>query len=147
MTEITEVRKEWDANPMKEGAFVNLMEYSGKEDTLKPTETLLNGESEILNRIASYVKEWTGNWGGVWENIQLRAKIKQTLVDMSEKAKNPEIIEAPWVVRSNHQFHLLQEELKQEKGAAEAGDVYDAWLKWLKASLTKGEPVMKFRRA
>jgi intein/homing endonuclease len=137
LTEITEVRKEWDTNPMKEGAFVNLMEYSGKEDTLKPTETLLNGESEILNRIASYVKEWTGNWTGVWENIQLRAKIKQTLVDLSDKTKNPELMEAPWVVRSNHQFHLLQEELKQETGAAEADDVYEAWLKWLKASLAK----------
>jgi flagellar protein FlaI len=139
MTEITEVRKEWDKNPMKEGAFVNLMEYSGKEDTLKPTETLLNGESEILNRISSYVKEWTGNWSGVWENIQLRAKIKQTLVDLSAKARNPDLLEAPWVVRSNHQFHLLQEELKQERGAAEADDVYEAWLNWLKASLSKGE--------
>jgi len=137
MTEITEVRKEWDSNPMKEGAFVNLMEYSGKEDTLKPTETLLNGESEILNRIASYVKEWTGNWSGVWENIELRAKIKQTLVDLSDKTKNPDLLEAPWVVRSNHQFHLIQEELKQETGAAEADDVYEAWLKWLKASLAK----------
>jgi len=135
MTEITEVRKEWDANPMKEGAFVNLMEYSGKEDTLKPSETLLNGESEILNRIASYVKEWTGNWTAVWENIQLRAKIKQTLVDYSEKTKNPELIEAEWVVKSNHQFHILQEDLRQEKGAAEADDVYEAWLKWLKSSL------------
>ena len=137
MTEITEVRKEWEKNPMKEGAFVNLMEYSGKEDTLKPTETLLNGESEILNRIASYVKEWTGNWSGVWENIQLRAKIKQAMVDLSEKTRNPDLLEAPWVVRSNHQFHLIQEELKQETGAAEADDVYEAWLKWFKGSLAK----------
>jgi flagellar protein FlaI len=135
MTEITEVRKEWETNPLKEGAFVNLMVYSGKEDTLKPTDTFLNGESEVLNRIASYVKEWSGNWAAVWENIQLRAKIKQTLVDLSEKTKNPELIEAEWVVRSNHKFHLLQEELRLEKGAAEADDVYDAWLKWLKASL------------
>jgi hypothetical protein len=81
------------------------------------------------------VKEWTGNWAAVWENIQLRAKIKQTLVDFSEKTKNPELMEAEWVVRSNHQFHLLQEELRQEKGAAEADDVYEAWLKWLKNSL------------
>jgi flagellar protein FlaI len=139
MTEITEVRKEWDRNPAKEGGFVNLMEYSGKEDMLKPTETLVNGESEILNRIASYVKEWSGNWGAVWENIQLRAKIKQTLVDYSEKTNNPELLEAPWVVLSNHQFHLLHEELRQETGAAESNDIYAAWLKWLKASLLKSK--------
>jgi hypothetical protein len=83
------------------------------------------------------VKEWTGNWGGVWENIQLRAKMKQTLVDLSDKIKNPDLLEAPWVVRSNHQFHLIQEDLKLETGAAEADDIYNAWLKWLKASLAK----------
>ncbi len=147
MTEITEVRKEWDKNPMKEGGFVNLMEYSGKEDTLKPTETLLNGESEVLNRIASYVKDWSGNWSAVWENIQLRAKIKQTLVELSEKTKNPDLLEAPWVVRSSQQFHLLQEELKKENGAAEADQIYNAWLKWLKASLAKGDgTVMRIRQ-
>jgi type IV secretory pathway ATPase VirB11/archaellum biosynthesis ATPase len=137
MTEITEVRKEWDANPAKEGGFVNLMEYSGKEDVLKPTETLVNGESEIVNRIASYVKEWSGNWSAVWENIQLRARIKQSMVDMAEKTKNPNLLEAEWVVRSNQQFHLLQEELRVQTGAAEANDVYNAWLKWYKAATLK----------
>ncbi len=139
MTEITEIRKEWDKNPAKEGGFVNLMAYSSKEDTLKPTETLLNGESEILNRIASYVKDWSGNWNAVWDNIQLRAKIKQTLVDFAEKTKNPNLLEAEWVVRSNHKFHLLQEELRTETGAAEVDEVYNEWLKWLKDSLAKAK--------
>jgi len=137
MTEITEVRKEWDTNPMKEGGFVNLMEYSGKEDVLKPTETLVNGESEVLNRIASYVKEWSGNWTAVWENIQLRAKMKQAMVDVAAKTGNPNLLEAEWVVRSNHQFHLVQEDLRLQTGAAEATAVYTAWLKWFKAAAAK----------
>jgi hypothetical protein len=137
MTEITEVRKEWDTNPMKEGGFVNLMEYSGKEDVLKPTETLVNGESEIVNRIASYVKEWSGDWNAVWENIQLRAKVKQSMVEIAERTKNLDLLEAEWVVRSNHKFHLLQEELRLETGAAKASDVYDAWLKWYKSVAVK----------
>ncbi|MEM5812242.1 MAG: type II/IV secretion system ATPase subunit [Candidatus Aenigmatarchaeota archaeon] len=137
MTEITEVRKEWEKNPTKEGAFVNLMEYSGKEDTLKPTSTFLNGESEILNRIASYVKEWSGDWEAVWENIQLRAKIKQTMVEISEKTKNPDILEAPWVVKSNQMFHLIQEQLREETGAAEPDRIYNQWTKWIKSAIAK----------
>jgi type IV secretory pathway ATPase VirB11/archaellum biosynthesis ATPase len=135
MTEITEVRKKWDVDPVKEGGFVNLMEYSGKKDELKPTDTLVNGESEVLNRIASYVKEWSGNWEAVWENIQLRAKIKQTLLEMSEKLKKPELIEGEWVVRSNSKFHLLGESLKKEIGFPEPKRLYKDWLDWLKGEL------------
>ena len=137
ITEITEVRKHWETNPAKEGGFVNLMEYSGKEDKLKPTDTLVNAESEVINRIASYVKEWSGNWEAVWENIKLRAKIKETLVKLSEKLKMPELLEAEWVVRSNSEYHLIVERLRNETGAAEADRVFAEWEKWLKENIKK----------
>jgi flagellar protein FlaI len=135
MTEITEVRKRWEDSPEKEGGFVNLMQYSGKEDVLKPTDTLLNGESEVLNRIASYVKEWNDNWEVVWDNIMLRAKMKGTLVELADKTARPDILEAEWVVRSNQTFHLIQDTLRRERGAAEAKDIYEKWLAWLKPGL------------
>ncbi len=138
LTEITEVRKKWEEDPVKEGGFVNLMEYSGKEDILKPTDILLNGESEVVNRIASYVKEWSGNWDAVWENIQLRAKIKKTLVELSEKLNKPELLEAEWVVRSNSKFHLITEDLRKEIGFPEPNRVYEEWLSWLKEELKLG---------
>ncbi len=140
LTEITEVRKHWETNPVKEGGFVNLMEYSGKEDTLKPTDTLVNGESEVINRIASYVKEWSGNWDAVWENIKLRAKIKETLVQFSDKLKMPELLEAKWVVLSNTHYHLLVEKLREEVGEAEPKRVFEEWEKWLKGRI-KGKRV------
>lgn len=133
LTEITEVRKEWSEDPIKEGAFVNLMEYSGKEDVLKPTGTLLNGESEVLNRIASYVREWSGRWEAVWENIKLRGKIKKTMVDFAHKLDKPELMEAKWVTRSNSQFHLIGEMVKREIGHPEPDRVYKEWLDWFKA--------------
>ncbi|MBI4020539.1 MAG: Flp pilus assembly complex ATPase component TadA [Candidatus Aenigmarchaeota archaeon] len=135
MTEITEVRKEWDANPSKEGGFVNLMEYSGKEDTLKPTDTLVNGESQVLNRIASYVKEWSGNWDSVWENIKLRAKIKEVTVGISQKLGRPELLEAEWVVKSNQRFHLIQEQAREDAGYSDPKRVYREWLEWMKPSV------------
>ncbi len=135
LTEITEVRKHWETNPVKEGGFVNLMEYSGKEDTLKPTDTLVNGESEVINRIASYVKEWSGNWDAVWENIKLRAKIKETLVKLSDKFKMPELMEADWVTRSNSEYHLIVEKLREETGATDPKRVFGEWEKWIKEKL------------
>ncbi len=137
ITEITEVRKHWDKNPAKEGGFVNLMEYSGKEDKLKPTDTLVNAESEVINRISSYVKEWSGDWEAVWGSIKVRAKIKETMVKISEQLKMPELLEAPWVTRSNAEYHLIVEKLRNETGAAEPEQVFREWEKWLNGSLKK----------
>lgn len=135
MTEITEVRKKWDKNPDKEGGFVNLMEYSSKEDAMKPTDTLINGESETLNRIASYVREWHGDWHAVWENINLRAKMKKAIVDISSQTGRPELLEAEWIVRFNSRFHLISENVRREVGSIESARVYAEWLKWFKESI------------
>ncbi|MBN2330728.1 MAG: type II/IV secretion system ATPase subunit [Candidatus Aenigmarchaeota archaeon] len=135
MTEITEVRKKWDTNPDKEGGFVNLMEYSAKEDKLKPTDTLVNGESETINRIASYVREWHGDWQTVWENINLRAKVKSAIVDMSIKLQRPELLEADWITRSNSHFHIISENIMKETGSVDSKTVYNEWLAWMKRSL------------
>jgi len=137
MTEITEVRKEWDENPSKEGGFVNLMEYSSKTDELKPTDTLVNGESEVLNRIASLVKEWSGNWDAVWENIELRARIKETMVKMAEQARNPEILESRWVVKSNAKYHLISEAIRKEVGYSDPERVFAKWQAWFKGAVGK----------
>ncbi|MBI2579381.1 MAG: type II/IV secretion system ATPase subunit [Candidatus Aenigmarchaeota archaeon] len=66
--ELTEIRKHWSSDPVKEGGFVNLLEYSAKSDALKPSKTLLTGESEILNDITSRVREWRGRWDAVIES-------------------------------------------------------------------------------
>ncbi len=134
VTEITEVRKHWEDNPAKEGGFVNLMEYSGKEDKLKPTDTFKNGESEVINRIASYVKEWSGNWEAVWNDINLRAKMKDTMVKMAKKLGKDDILESEWVVASNIKHHLIAENIRNEVGSPDSKDVYEKWLKWLKAA-------------
>ncbi len=137
ITEITEVRKHWEENPVKEGGFVNLMEYSGKEDTLKPTDTLVNGESEILNRIASYVKDWSGNWDAVWENIKMRADVRKTIVEISDRLKMPELMESDWCIRSNIEQHMITERLKNETGSADSREIFNIWLKWFKDLVRK----------
>lgn len=135
LVNITEVRKEWSKDPLKEGAFIDLMEYSGKEDRLKATDTLLNGESEILNRIASHIKEYAGNWDAVWENIKLRARVKEATVKISDKLNRPDLLEAEWIVKSNQKFHLLLEDVKEEVGYPDPERVYQEWEKWFKGSV------------
>ncbi|MEM7828484.1 MAG: ATPase, T2SS/T4P/T4SS family, partial [Candidatus Aenigmatarchaeota archaeon] len=137
ITEIVEVRKKWEHDPVKEGGFVNLMEYRSKDDELKPTETLLNGESEILNRVASMVREWAGNWSAVWENINLRAKIKQKIVETAEELRRPELLEAEWAIKSNVRYHLLAENIRSEVGFADPKRIYDEWLKWFKEEVKR----------
>lgn len=135
VTNVTEVRKHWQEDPMDEDGFVPLMEYSAEEDELKPTDTLLNGESEILNRISSQVKEWAGRWDRVWENIQLRGKVKKKITDYALETGRHELMEAPFVVKSNEKFRLIMDELVEEFGYVPKDEAYERWENWIKEEI------------
>jgi type IV secretory pathway ATPase VirB11/archaellum biosynthesis ATPase/transcriptional regulator with XRE-family HTH domain len=135
VTELTEVRKHWREDPLDEGGFVALMEYDAKEDKLRPTDTLVNGESYVLNEIMKKVREWHDNWDAVWDNIELRAKIKQTMVDYARKLNRPDILEADWVVDSNEMFHIIGDKVRQEVGSLDSKIIYERWLEWFKNKL------------
>ncbi|RLI74250.1 hypothetical protein DRP04_14885, partial [Archaeoglobales archaeon] len=135
VVEITEVRKHWKEDPTEEDGFVTLMRYDAKEDTLKPTDTLLNGESYVLNEIMKRVREWRDNWEAVWDNILLRAKIKETMVEYAKKLNNLEILEAPLVVESNEMFHIISEKVRNEVGGLDSKMIYEKWLEWFKNKL------------
>ncbi|MBI2971374.1 MAG: type II/IV secretion system ATPase subunit [Candidatus Aenigmarchaeota archaeon] len=130
VVEITEVRKHWKNDPTEEGGFVNLLEYSALQDALRPTQTLLVGESQVLNSIASRVREWKGRWDAVWENINLRASVLQALAHYG--AASPDTLEAPFVIESNSYFHLFSSEVKEEVGALDSKLIMERWSNWLK---------------
>ena len=131
VTGITEVRKEWTEDPNEEGAFVDLMRYDSNKDELVPTDTLLNGESIIMNRIAENIKEWKNNWQAVWGNVKLRQKMKQTLVDKAEETDSPEILEADFVVKANQRYHILSKRVQEEYGEQDTERVFQRWNEWL----------------
>ncbi|MBI1978651.1 MAG: type II/IV secretion system ATPase subunit [Candidatus Aenigmarchaeota archaeon] len=136
VTEVTEVRKQWKNDPLDEGGFVNLMEYSAREDRLKPTDVLIDGESQVLNEIARRVREWHGHWDAVWDNIMLRTKIKETMVELAAKTGKDLLLEADQVVESNSMFHLISEQVRQEVGSMDSKMIYDKWLEWFKKRIT-----------
>jgi len=126
---VTEVRKHWTKDPLEEGGFVDLMRYNVEKDELEPTQELINGDSEILKAIASNVKGWAGNWDAVYDNIILRGKIKQEIVNLADKLKNPILLEAGFNSLSNAAFHRISEEVGKEKGQ-DADEIYSRWIAW-----------------
>lgn len=137
VTQITEVRKQWESDPLIENGFVDLMKYDTKTDQLEPTDALINGDSEILKAIAGNVKEWAGSWDAVWDNIMLRSKIKETIVAAAKKAKGMEILEAGFVVESNDAFHKISDKIRQETGKLNSKRIFFEWNEWLRRIIKK----------
>ncbi|MDD5098620.1 MAG: type II/IV secretion system ATPase subunit [Candidatus Pacebacteria bacterium] len=128
---LTEVRKHWQEDPLEEGGFVDLLKYNVEKDELEPTQELMNGDSEIIKSIAGNVKGWAGNWDAVYDNILLRGKIKQEIVEASVKLGKPELMEAPFNSLSNLAFHRISEIVIQEKGLPWGEFVFPVWKNWL----------------
>ena len=134
---ITEVRKEWDEDPLKEGAFVDLMKYNPITDKLELTDNMINGDSEIVKAISGSVKEWSGDWESVWENIMLRAKIKQELLDTAILSKREDLLESDFVVKSNDEFHKASSYIYEKFGYTDPKKIFFEWNEWFKKEIKK----------
>ncbi len=137
VTQITEIRKHWEQDPLLENGFSDLMKYDSKADELQPSDDLVNGESEILKSIAGSVKEWAGNWDAVWDNILLRTKIKETMVNFAVKHEDLSLLEAPFVIQCNDEFHRISDNIKEEVGILDSKRIFFEWNEWLKRSIKK----------
>lgn len=131
ITGIAEIRKEWSENPLEENAFVELMRYDANDDKLKPTDTLINGESMVLNGIASDVREWKNDWEAVWDNINVRADYKKKIVEYAKQSGRDELMEADFVARANEKFHLISENVSEEMGTLDNEEVMSRWVDWM----------------
>lgn len=131
MVQMAEVRKHWNEDPQAEGGFVDLLRYNVDKDVLEPTEELKNGDSEIIKNIAANVKGWAGNWDAVHDNIELRGKIKQEIVDVADKLNRPDILESEFNSLSNNMFHQFSQEVQHEIGLPTSDRVFPKWQKWL----------------
>jgi type IV secretory pathway ATPase VirB11/archaellum biosynthesis ATPase len=137
VVQVSEIRKHWKQDPLLEKGFVDLLNYNIDKDELQPSNDLINGDSEILKDIASNVKGWAGNWDAIYDNILLRAKIKKEIVDVAQKIGNNKILEAEFNTLSNHSFHEISDEIRQEVGLPVGERVFPAWQKWLNQEIKK----------
>ncbi len=146
VTQITEVRKKWEDDPLREKGFVDLMKYNSKTDALEFSEDLMNQDSDIIKAIAENVKEWSGNWDAVWDNIMLRAKNYETLVNLAKQMNNYELLEARFVVEANDHFHKISDKVKQEVGVMDSKRIFFEWNDWLKKAARNFDKKMKARK-
>lgn len=130
ITAITEVKKKWEKDPSLEEGFGELFKYNSQTDKLEITDELLNGEIEVLKSIGGNVKQWAGNWDAIWDNITLRAKIKQLQVDMAIKYKCDEFLEAKPVIDANDMFHKISERVNEEYGVLDSKRIYSEFEHW-----------------
>lgn len=133
--QLAEVRKHWTHDPEEENGFVNLLKYNIEKDELEASEELINGDSEIIKSIAAGVKGWAGDWDAVYDNILLRGKVKQEIVDISKKLDNPDILEAKFNSLSNNMLHQFSKEIQEEIGLPLGERVFPLWQNWLKESV------------
>jgi len=141
VTSITEVRKEWEEDPLAERGFVDLMKYNAKTDMLEPTPELMNGESDVLKAIGANVKEWVGNWDAIWDNIVLRGELKRLLVDYSAKTKMPTLLEAEFAMQANDMYYRVTEQIQAEVGYLDTKRIQFEWEEWLKREIRKKQMV------
>ncbi len=134
---VTEVRKEWDDDPLKEGAFVDLMVYNPQTDEMEITDELRNGNSVILKRMAGRIKEFAGDWDAVWNNIQLRADCKQAIVDIFNEVDDPSVLEAEFVIKCNDRFHLICDKVKEKTGKLDNEQILFEYKEWLRKEAKK----------
>ncbi len=137
LIQLSEVRKHWTKDPLAEKGFVDLMKYNIEKDELEPTEDLVNGDSQIIKDVASNVKGWAGNWDAVYDNILLRSKIKNELVDVAKKTSDYDLLESKFNTLSNHAFHRISDEIIQEVGLPLGERVFPAWQEWLNKEVKK----------
>ncbi len=128
---LTEVRKHWKEDPAQEAGFVDLVRYNVEKDDLEPTPELINGESVVIKNIAGNVRGWAGNWDAVYDNILLRGKMKQEIVDIANKLGMPKLMEANFNAISNSAFHRISDDLREEIGIPLGERVFPEWKKWV----------------
>jgi archaeal flagellar protein FlaI len=131
VVQLTEVRKHWTKDPEAEGGFVDLLKYNVEKDELEASEELKNGDSEIIKNIAAGVKGWAGNWDAVFDNILLRGRVKQEIVDVAKRLNRDDILESRFNSLSNNMFHQFSKDVAEEVGLPVGDRVFNKWQKWL----------------
>jgi type IV secretory pathway ATPase VirB11/archaellum biosynthesis ATPase len=135
VVQLAEVRKHWTKDPLEEKGFVDLLKYNVEKDSLEPTDDLINGDSEVIKNVASGVKGWAGNWDAVYDNILLRGKVKEELVNISDKLKMPELLEAKFNSISNGAFYEISEKIRGEIGLPLSNRVFPEWQEWMRKAI------------
>lgn len=119
------VKTEWGREFDPDSIFADIMRYDAAEDSLKATDLLDMGQSQVIGRIA---REWGITIEQAIDNIALRATIRKAMVKQGKE--DPLLLEAKAVRDANNAFWMLIEESRREHGMPDYRDVEKKWMKW-----------------
>ncbi len=114
VVQIAEVVKE-------DGGSRDLMLFEESEDRLVSGEI----DSDRVSRIA---KSWGVGIEEVRENIKVRSRVREVMVRTALEMKKLDLLEAPWVIRSNNKLRQLAE------SNADLRKVQGDWEEWFQKS-------------
>lgn len=127
--QVTEVRKHWTKDPVKEGAFVDLLKYNAETDELEATDALQSGDSEVIKRISNKVAIWKEDWNLIWGDIMLRKAWFDELVKLGDDF--PEMLEADFCVTANNAFHSIYDNKIKSTNKLDYDSIFKDLTQWL----------------
>jgi len=149
--QITEVKKHWEHDPYVEHGFEDLMTYTAKNDDweinkLYTDEKIYEAtkESELFEKI---MKMRGINFTDIWNEINIRAKSKDYLVETKRKYNIPLLLESKYTVPMNNQLQLIEDAAKSQNKKIDYDAVYDEWQKWAEERFVKPLVASEAKRA
>jgi type IV secretory pathway ATPase VirB11/archaellum biosynthesis ATPase len=118
ITGVTEVKKTWKDDPVRERGFNDLIKFNYKTDSFR-TSSL--SKSTLIKKLA---KEKGMTVSQALANIRLRGKIKKMYVDVAKRKKTPELLELEYVIKGNDKYYELAKRYKPKK-------ILNMFRKWL----------------
>jgi len=113
-------RKVTQISEYSDKRFSDLMRYDGELD---PTD-FFKRNSEKIGEIA---RSWGLNYNEAIENIRLRARIREKMVEVSKEKKDDRILKAGWVSKSNTKFWNLISRHGPEENYER---IEKEWMRW-----------------
>lgn len=133
--QMTEVKKHWTEDPHTEHGFEDIMTYSAGTDDWELNKLytdekiyLTTKESELFEKI---MRMRGISFTDIWQEVNLRAKTKNYLVDVKREHSLPAILESKCTVPIHNKMQLIADTYKSSGKKIEYDAVYDEWKKWV----------------
>ena len=131
IVEITEIKKYWNEDPLREGGLLDLMKYDAVKDTLELMEDNLK-ESDLFQRIQK-TSGLTIN--DIWSEIRLRGNAKLFMVEQKTSNDLKVLLEADHTSHANNKLMLMREEMLEENGKIDYDQLLGQWKNWVTTTL------------
>ncbi len=125
VTQIAEVVHTDPDNTDSDDLFAQIMHYDASIDSMRSTDLLDRGQSELINKIAY---KWGISIDNASANIRLRARIKERMATAG--LDNPRLVEADIVSMANNMFWFYMDNEKNYQQGPDYDRVYESWSKW-----------------